>query len=35
MNVHDKTNAEQVIVFVPADIFAIKILKTFRGMIQL
>jgi high-affinity K+ transport system ATPase subunit B len=24
-----------VIVFVPADIFAIKILKTFRGMIQL
>jgi len=35
MNVHDQNGAEQVIVFVPTNIFANKMLKAFRGMIQL
>jgi hypothetical protein len=34
MNVHDQSDTEHVIVFIPTDIFAIKILKTFRVMIQ-
>jgi len=34
-NVHDQNSAEQVIVFVPTDIFANKIIRTFRGTIQL
>ena len=34
MDAHDQNSAEQVIVFCPTDIFANKILNTFRGMIQ-
>ena len=34
MNVHDQNGAEQVIVFVPTNIFANKILKASRGMTQ-
>ena len=33
-NVRDQNGAEQVIVFVPTDMFANKTLRTFGGMIQ-
>jgi len=34
MYICDQNGAEQVIVFVPTDIFANKILKIFKGMTQ-